>query len=359
MLPPSQSNDFRAAAESLLQDESPLLAPRSPKAERLMRQIKALIVSNSGSSMGLASPDGFTAGGRHDNDFVNYRDIAILPTRGELLSTKRPFYLHASSITGADAADRPLMHLGNQFRLLRGDMNSEMQEEFLNVVSKTRKRGFRNIFIPNLSFEGFDLSAMAKERPCTFAFKCDHDILDATLSIQGGNTLENRKKALKRVPAFLRHQSFGCLIKGDNILGFTTVDRNEDKLALNPPRICLRVTGSDSLEQILRALQEGPLDYLQLSTPVFAYEPILERLQRKTDIELALDILSLSDTPQFSPFLPKGIVDSLQQLQSGASDLQQLLGLSQRISLDPSQVQALIHGLTYRVSLIQGPPGTC
>ncbi len=30
-------------------------------------------------------------GGRHDNDFVNFREIAIYPTGDELLSTLRPF----------------------------------------------------------------------------------------------------------------------------------------------------------------------------------------------------------------------------------------------------------------------------
>ncbi|KAI0869260.1 P-loop containing nucleoside triphosphate hydrolase protein [Hypoxylon argillaceum] len=359
MLPSAQSNDFRETTESLILPDGSLPFPiPSPKAERLFRQIKAVVVPSSASSTSLISTDGFTPGGRHDNDFANYRDIAILPTRNELLSTEWPFYLHASSVAEANKLDRPLMHLGNQFRLLRGDMNSDMQEEFLNVATKTRKRGFRNTFIPNLYFEGFDQSAMDKERPCTFMFKCDDDILGTMLSIQGGNTLENRKKALKRVPAFLRHQSFGCLVRGNNILGFTTIDRNEDQLALNPPKICLRITSADSLEQILRALQEGPLDYLQLSTPVFAYEPVLERLQRKTEIELANDILNLSETPQLSHFLPQTIIDSLQQAHPGASDLKQLLGLSQSISLDSSQVQALVHGLTYQVSLIQGPPGT-
>ncbi|TGJ80061.1 hypothetical protein E0Z10_g8693 [Xylaria hypoxylon] len=296
MLPSTQSKEFRKAAESLLQEDLPL-GSCSPKAERLMRQIKALVVPSSALGTGSLSPDGLSPGGRHDNDFANYRDIAVLPTREELLSTDRPFYLHASSITEADSASRPLVHLDNQFRLLREDMIGEMQEEFRNVATGKQKRGFKNTFIQNLSFEGFDRSAMTKERPCTLVFQCDNDVLSAKLNIQGSNSLENRKKALKRAATFLRHQSFGCLVKGNNVLGFTSIDRNEDQLALNPPRICLRIASLDSLEQILRALQQGPLDYLQLCTPVFAYEPILERLQRKTEIELAGDILGQPGPP--------------------------------------------------------------
>ncbi|KAI0442324.1 P-loop containing nucleoside triphosphate hydrolase protein [Xylaria telfairii] len=356
MLPSPQSDDFRVTAKSLLQ-ETPFQALCSPRAERFIRQIAAIVAPPSTPSPDLAS-DAPLPGGRHDNDFANYRDIAILPTRDELLSTERPFYLHASSITGADASNRTSMHIDNQFRLLREDMIGDMRGEFRNVASSKQKRGFRNTFIPNLSFEGFDRGAMTSERPCTLLLQCKHDMLSENLKIQGGNTLENRKKALKRVQAFLRHQSFGCLLSGNNILGFTSIDRNEDHLALDPPQICLQITGSDSLEQILRALQHGPVDYLQLSTPVFAYEPILDKLQRKTEIELSVDILGLSETPQLSPFLPQSMLDSLQQLQPGTSDLQTLLGLSKAVSLDPSQLEAIIHGLTYQVGLIQGPPGT-
>ncbi|KAI0541591.1 P-loop containing nucleoside triphosphate hydrolase protein [Xylaria digitata] len=353
MLPSAQSKEFRETAESLLQEDSPL-GSCSPKASLLMRQIKALASPSSAPGTGLVSSDGLSPGGRHDNDFTNYRDIAILPTRQELLSTERPFYLHASSVSEADSASRALVHLDNQFRLLREDMIGEMQDEFRNVANERQRR---STFIQSLTFEGFDESAMAKERPCTMVFQCGHDVLGEMLNIQGSNTLENRKKALKRATNFLRHQSFGCLVKGNNALGFASIDRNENLLALNPPQICLRITSLDSLEQILSALQQEPLDYLQLSTPVFAYEPILDRLQRKTNIELEGDILSLSSGPQVSPILPQVIVNSL-RMQTIDCDLQPLLRLPKSVSVDSSQVQALIHGLTYQTSLIQGPPGT-
>ncbi|KAI0549276.1 P-loop containing nucleoside triphosphate hydrolase protein [Xylaria curta] len=355
MLPAPQSDDFRKTAESILLEDS-LLTSCSPSTERFMRQVKALVAPSSTSSAGLASSNGPLPGGRHDNDFANYRDITILPTRDELLSKERPYYLHASSIAEADASIRTSMHLDNQFRLLREDMIGDMREEFRTVASRKPKRGFRNTFISDLSFEGFDKNAMTSERPCTLLLQCTRDVLSENLKVQGGNTLENRKKALKRAQAFLKHQSFGCLVNGNNVLGFTSIDRNEDQLALNPPRMCLRITGSDSLEQILRALQQGPVDYLQLSTPVFAYEPILERLQRKADVELSVDILGLSETTQLSPFLPQSIIEELQSPSS--SDLQSILKLSKPVSLDPSQIEAVIHGLTNQVGLIQGPPGT-
>lgn len=324
-----------------------------------MRQVKSRVASPSAAGDGPVASDGLGPGGRHDNDFANYRDIATLPTRGELLSTKKPFYLHASSIMEADPQDRIELHLSNQYRLVREDMTGDMKEEFDNVTSTKKKRGFKNIFIQQISYEDFDQAAMNNDRPCTIIFRCDDDILGENLKIQGVNNIENRKKALKRAPNFLRHLSFGCLVDGNNVLGFASLDRNEDQLARNPPRLCLQITGSDSLGQVLVALQRRPLDYLQLSTPVFAYEPILERLQRKTDIEFADDILGLADAPRMTPLVSSGVLQSLEQAQTGNADLQSLLGLSKPVSLDTSQVQALLHGLTYPVSLIQGPPGTC
>jgi hypothetical protein len=361
MLPSAQSKDFRETAISLFTQEDTPLVSTSPKAKQLIQQIRALVCPPSISGPGLVPSNVAGPGGRHDNDFVNYRDIVILPTRAELLSKERPYYLSAASVAGADATSRASTHLDNQFRLLREDMVGAMQEEFQNVA-KPRPRRRRNIFIQQLTFLRFDdcgASATPRDKPCTFVFQCSYDFLSQYLSIQGTNNAENRKKALKKTQAafFLRHQSFGCLLQNNNILGFASVDRNEDKLALDPPRLCLRITSPDSVEQVFNALQTQPIDYLELSVPLFAYEPILERLKSKVEVELSSDILGLSD-PSSSPLCPQHVVHLLQQVQAATSDLRAILGLSKPVHLDPSQIQALIHGLKYQVSLIQGPPGT-
>ncbi|KAI1436113.1 P-loop containing nucleoside triphosphate hydrolase protein [Xylaria sp. CBS 124048] len=358
MFPSTQSSPFREAAESLLSQSDFPLASLSPKAERYMRQVKAIVQPSSDAGSISASLDGPSPGGRHDNDFVNYRDIAILPTQAELISTERPFCLHAASVANADRASRCQIHLENQFRLLREDMIGEMHEEFRKIINGRQKRGFRNIRIQNLSFNGFDVSAMTNGRPCTLVFHSDSDFVRANLTIKGGNGTADRKKALERTPAFLRNQSFGCLFQDRNFLGFTSIDRNEDGLALKPPQLQLVITSSDSFQKVMNALRQSNVDFLQLSTPVFAYEPILERLQRKANIELADDILGLSDTPEQSPLVPQEIVDSLRRMRTRSSSLESLLGLAKSVSLDPSQIEALIHGSSYKVSLIQGPPGT-
>jgi len=53
----------------------------------LGQKIKHTILSPSRTT----AQDGITPGGRHDNNFVDFHDITILPTTNELASTEMPF----------------------------------------------------------------------------------------------------------------------------------------------------------------------------------------------------------------------------------------------------------------------------
>ncbi|KAN0082413.1 hypothetical protein V8E55_008208 [Tylopilus felleus] len=61
-------------------------------------------------------------GGRHDNDFADYHDIAILPTADEIMSRKPPFLRTSfeNQPSGSDATVKD--YLDNAFRMLREDM---------------------------------------------------------------------------------------------------------------------------------------------------------------------------------------------------------------------------------------------
>ncbi|KAI0152242.1 P-loop containing nucleoside triphosphate hydrolase protein [Hypoxylon sp. NC0597] len=349
LLPPSQSTTFRQTAESLLRD-STLEKSSSSTATGLFQKIRALIQhTQPGANADLI--DDFSPGGRHDNDFINYHDISILPTPSELHSTERPFYMQASAVFEATNADRAFNHLDNQFRLLREDMLAEMREDLKCMKSGSKKPSWKNMVIKNLTLEELDKQAMLNDRPCTLVLQCENDILQ-----MGRASAEVRKKELKKTPAFLRHQSFGCLMKNGVLLAFATLDRNEDRLSLMPPRLCLQVIGADMLGEVFKALRSGTVDFLLASTPIFAYEPILERLKRKTDIELGHDILIHSKDPKESTIKPVSIIEALES--SPTSNLRGLLKTTKNINLDPSQVTALIHGLKYQTCQIQGPPGT-
>ncbi|KAI0888621.1 P-loop containing nucleoside triphosphate hydrolase protein [Annulohypoxylon maeteangense] len=348
LLPQSQSSTFRETAGSLLQDGS-LEGSSSPGAASLFQQIRALT-----SHSQTETPDhvsDFSPGGRHDNDFVNYHDISILPTCAELQCTERPFYLQASRIFDWTNEDRSFNHLDNQFRLLREDMLAEIREDLDRARSK--KANWRNMIFKDLSLETLDEQAMKNGRPCTLVLRCKEDVLKSL-----GTKVEKRKDALKKKPAFLKHQSFGCLMKNDTLLAFATLDRNEDRLALITPRLCLQVIGGERLSDVLLALRDGTVDFLLTSAPIFAYEPILERLKRKTDVELSRDILIHSEDPMESPIQPHAVIDALEASLITKDDLQPLLNTTKQINLDPSQVKALIYGLRYQTYQIQGPPGT-
>lgn len=52
-------------------------------------------------------------GGRHDNDFADFRRISIFPTRDELSSTIPPFFRLAKEIANVDPAERIGVYLDN------------------------------------------------------------------------------------------------------------------------------------------------------------------------------------------------------------------------------------------------------
>ena len=77
-------------------------------------------------------------GGRHDNDFADFRAIRIYPTTDEFLSTQQPFYRTAKEVFETQLADRARVYLDNQSRLLREDMLAELRED-LQVATGQRK----------------------------------------------------------------------------------------------------------------------------------------------------------------------------------------------------------------------------
>lgn len=349
ILPVAQSGPFRETAKSLLTNEFLETSP-SPVSRGLFEKIKSLVDQISPHSDDI-SVDDHGPGGRHDNDFVNYHDISILPTRDEIESADPPFIRNGSAMMAAEPVDRAYIQLDNQFRLLREDMLEEMRDD-LKFAKNNRKKGSRrSMLLERLILVDIDKDALRTERPCGLLFQCSYDVLNMP-----GATVEQRKKQLKSTPAFLKHQSFGCIMVNKTPVAFATLNRKEDQLALLEPCICLLVPNGHLLQQILLALRQGPIDFLGVPTPLFAYEPILERLQRKVEIELDRDLLGHSSTPPPSPFTPVSIVEAIER-SDNETDFKELLGTAKQVKLDNSQIKALSMALTHQVVEIQGPPG--
>ncbi|KAG0645114.1 NFX1-type zinc finger-containing 1 [Hyphodiscus hymeniophilus] len=347
---PNENIEVMEIAKSVTNSRS-LLESSSHKTRVLGYKIQHFLRVKT--SCATANPDSAGPGGRHDNDFVDYRETAIFPTADEFMSDAQPFYRPAQEIAQAEPGNRVGVHLDNQFRLLREDMLAELRDDVRIATGK--KKGRRSpVILESLSLAGTECGEPKKWKQCALKLRCGLGLERfAKMS-----TVE-RKTYLKNNPRSLKHQSFGCLLQGDHILAFAILDRDEVGLLEDPPAITLKICGDDALKTLLLALKGTmPVDYIQVDTPFFAYEPVLRCLQDMKDIPLAQFLLGTipDEASQAAVAIDSAVVDELRA--KGSSVIQRLLKTDQPIDLDRSQMDSLTAGLGQSVSLIQGPPGT-
>ena len=348
ILPDGPSAAYQAIAQKVTNNksfiDSSLLSIRT-----LGQKIKHILSTIASPTFDHASHG---PGGRHDNDFVDFRQIAILPTPDELACDEESFFRRAEDVMDANAEERAAVHLDNQFRLLHEEMSNEVREDVRSAFGK--QRGFRrSIAVDGLSLFGVDCGQASRRKPCGLTFLCTNDI--AQLSRMKP---EERKTYIKENRNLLRHQSVGCLVVGDQIISLAIIDRNEDLLASVPPVVVLQFSGEAAYVKTLMAAKTySSLRLVQVDTPLFAYEPILRRLQEKRDLQLTDELMFM--TPVQSPYERSAkLTDVIERIKANSGqDLQDTLNTQRSIRLDSSQMESFIAGLTQRVSLIQGPPG--
>ncbi|KAL9110261.1 MAG: hypothetical protein Q9227_005168 [Pyrenula ochraceoflavens] len=295
-------------------------------------------------------------GGRHDNDFPDFRQIAILPTADEIYSTERPFYRRSDAVEQVESHTRMTVHLDNQFRLLREDLLGELRNDL--QIALGQKKGKRSGYVARaLSFEGIDCGSESRRKRCGLLLRCGVDFPQLK-----GLSSAQRKTFVKSNFNFLKDRTLGCLMDGTDIVAFATLDRDQDLLAKDPPVLNLQISEEGALSKAILASKISPnLQFVQVSTPVFAYEPILKCLQQKIDLPLGQDLLPEHQaiTPQTSSLLSlRPVADDIESLRG--RDLQPVLRTpaGKAIKLDGSQSDSLRTGLVQALSLIQGPPGT-
>ncbi|KAI0954385.1 hypothetical protein AcV7_007636 [Taiwanofungus camphoratus] len=298
----------------------------------------------------------YSPGGRHDNDHVDFREIAIVPTADEIISSERPFLRRSSVLDDPSTEDNRLaVHLDNQFRLLREDMIYEMREE-LQIALGGKKGKHRGLVIDGLALLGLHCGTEKKRSKWSLTFECKHDLPQFKK-----NKPKQRKTYLEEHRNVLKHQSLACLIIDGEVAAFSSINRDEDLLARDPPVVALWFEGEASTKRVLLRLKVAKhIKLIQIDTAIFSYEPILKALQETTSMPLSQELLLWKEdhvvqSPSVSP------VDIIEALRTNArQDLRQLLGIQgpNPIQLDESQASSLLSGLTQRVSLIQGPPGT-
>lgn len=303
---------------------------------------------------GLAADADFGPGGRHDNDAVDFRDIAILPTADEIVSQTPPFLRPSAMLEDPNTEDTRLAsYFDNHFRLLREDMLYEMRDE-LQIALGKKKGKHRGLVIDG--FNVLDLHCGAEDRRTKWGItiQCHHD-----LWVFKNVKVENRASHLTENRKILKHQSLSCLIVDGEVKAFATINRDEKLLATHPrPIIILQFEGEASTIKALVALKAGrQFKLVQIDTAVFSFEPILKRLQEAQTVPLSAELVFWKDNSTLDQpsFYPSRVLEAIQA--DPGQDLQGLLKTSKSIKLDSSQAASLIAGLGQNVSLIQGPPG--
>jgi len=309
--------------------------------ERLQHIVRTLTTSPSNTVDG--------PGGRHDNDFADFRKIELLPSIDELVSSDPPFLRFASEIEEFEDNERLTTHLDNQFRLLREDMLRDLKEE---LTGQNKRKGHRigGLRLIGIGFD--DRNQWALEFECSKGLSFlpkqkDHDL---------------RKDFLEKHKKVLSHGSLACVFADGSVVGLGIIWRREDKLAEDVPVLHLHLPGNETtLRRVLKGLRNSThIEMLQLNTALFAYQPILQQLQNTRYVPLAESIMSWHH-PQEIPKvkMPSSLQSLVERLESEPStELQHLLSLRKPVKLDQSQASSLAVGLSQQIALIQGPPGT-
>lgn len=348
-LPETAEVDVTADISSIAQSKR-VIEASSPETRKIGYKIQRLLQLRT--SPTNKSTDGYAPGGRHDNDFMDFRKVAVYPTTDEFLSNERPFYRRAREVFEEDMAERPAVHLDNTYRLTREDLLGELKSDW--QIAQGRKSGKRSaLTLRKLEPAFLHLGHEKARKKCSLALRCF-----AGLEELGKKQQNARKKWLEDNKSYLRHQSFGALYRGQEIFGFAFVDREIDGLLEFPPVVILQFTDHRALRKALSALKTTQdIMFTLVNTPVFAYEPVLERLKDMKEFPLQEQLLDVSKSSD--EYVPQAPIQKLiERLSSRSSDLSIRNGqVNKTFHLDYSQRLSLINALSKKVSVVQGPPG--
>ncbi|KAF8876358.1 P-loop containing nucleoside triphosphate hydrolase protein, partial [Gymnopilus junonius] len=343
---------------SLAKEVEPLLiGSHYIDVRNLGQKIKHMVSISSSSSSVKAAEDGIMPGGRHDNDFVDFREIAILPTADELASREKPFLRTSSALEDPKTEEmRELLYLDNQYRLLREDMIHEMREELQIALGPSRGKKHRGFVVDNLRLVNCDLGTPAHRNKWSLILEAEREFPQFYKMKP-----QKQKDYLKDHPRFLKHLSLTCLISDGEALAFPTLRREEDLLIRAKPQIMLELDGEMAIQKLLLRLKSAThVKLIQIDVAVFAYEPILNALKSMRVLPLSAELLFWKEGMSPGRLALSGTLKTVvERVQSSSGiDVGKLLSLNKAIILDPAQERSLISGLTQSVSIIQGPPGT-
>lgn len=323
-----------------------------------------------------------TPGGRHDNDFVDFKDIKLPPTAAELNSTEAPYLpMPAGSQAllelGHPAAAEAAL-LDRHFRLMREDMlgplREELQEELKSKPDK-RKRLYESVRVVGIEL---------KPRPCFLlevqptqglksrlemtlkkAISKDKDKNKGKDKDKNGDTKEANKSngPVNALKEFFEENGRRVLGR-DTLVVLLTSDRKasgagviivreSEKMAkayVERKVVQVGVAFDDKLSMFLMgrfgtAAQTASFLF-NSSASFFSYEPVLKGLQGMTRV------------PFDAEFVKKSIKAEIPEVPHGGKSLEDFSqDLQDKIGADVSQREAFNTAMQSRVTIIQGPPG--
>ena len=346
-LPGDEANRYCPVAQDATVMDS-LSSSSDHNVRTISHRIKHVISTH---NVGVQVTGGDGPGGRHDNDFADFRKIAILPTADEVTSKELPFYRTSDELEDPTTVDTRLgTYLDNHFRLLREDMVHDMKEELEALQGKKKKS--RVEAVDGLKLLGVFCGTDRRVK-WGIQLECTHD-----LWVFKDVKPKDRKATLQKNRRFAKHGSLVCILINNEVIGFGSIHRDEDLLSKKLPVFVVQLEGKANTVNVLTGLKTATkVKMLQVDTAVFAYEPVLKAIQDVREVPLAEELLFWTkDSSTRAPsFDEPAIVDALKS--NPGCELRSYLGVPTSVKLDKKQAASLVTGLTQKVSLIQGPPG--
>lgn len=304
------------------------------------------------------APRSFQA--QHDNDFYDFREISTIPTIQELLTDDMSRLLRSVEFYDETSVPkRRRKYFESQYRLYRQDFLEEVKEAYHKAPSAEENQPDASTMTYKVELAGLsceDASKKHGQHPWALKLKC----LGGLTELQDLNH-EERQKYIAEETDFILDQSLAVLRADGKPIAIVKVVREAALLANSI--ICIQIPNRKSTqEELFSMFNASTLEIVLLGVAGFAHEPVLNRLQKPTELPFEEELLhkGVHNRPKDSATLEnEGIRNIVQKLASKSDfDLQEALGLREAVILDPSQTASLIASLKQRVGLVQGPPGT-
>ncbi|EHK17219.1 uncharacterized protein TRIVIDRAFT_210598 [Trichoderma virens Gv29-8] len=343
----------------LLMKTSPLTKSPSEDVRTIGYRIEKVIQLRKGPAMASIKMN-YSPGGRHDNDFADFRQISIFPTADEVSSKEEPFLQRLDDVFEIPRESRTSSYISWLFRLLREDMLADLRED-LQIAWGQKKAKYKPLCLGGLNLVNYDLGTPFRAKPFTLMVQCKEGINFP----QNKRSPEAKKKHLDEYKNFIKHGSIGALCVDKSIIAFGSIMREVDWLIRDPPVIGIQLTDNAGLKSAIKTLLGkncSELKFYVVDTATFSYEPILQRLKEVTEIPIENAILDPAGPPsEYNP--PPKLQAFIEVLKSSlkrkmAVDLGATLGISLAVKIRDAQLESLIKGLENPLGQIQGPPGT-